>query len=87
MRKTTKQSHISMREIQHNLKKYVTLVTEGNEIIVTKAGRCVAKLVPFEESAPQKFKLPNFEARLKKNFPRGQMVGPPVAKIISDSRE
>ena len=41
--------HFSLREVNQNFSRYIRSVEEGNEIILTRHGKTVAKIVPVQE--------------------------------------
>lgn len=43
------QQMINLREANQNLSKYIRLIQEGDEIVITKHGKAVAKLVSVTE--------------------------------------
>ena len=44
-------SHVGVRELKHQLSRYLKRVQEGEEIVVTDHGRSVAKIVPATNAA------------------------------------
>lgn len=38
---------ITLREANQHLSRYIEAATQGNEVVITKRGKPVAKLVPF----------------------------------------
>ncbi len=43
---------ISLREANHHLSRYVAAVERGEEIVITRRGEPVARLVPVDRDAP-----------------------------------
>ena len=43
------QQMINLREANQNLSKYIRSLHEGDEIVITKHGKAVAKLIPVTE--------------------------------------
>ena len=43
------QQMINLREVNQNLSKYIRSLHEGDEIVITKYGKAVAKLVSVTE--------------------------------------
>ena len=43
------QQHVSLRDANQHLARYVKVVEGGDEVIITRRGRPVAKLIPIEE--------------------------------------
>ena len=75
----------SVRQVQHNLSEILRWVEDGQEVLVTKRSRAVAKLVPAtDQTAPVQW--PDFVKRAEAIWgkrPRGK----PVSRIIIDSRK
>ena len=45
---------VNMHEAKSSLSKLVAKVAEGEEVVIAKAGKPVAKLVQYEQRAPRK---------------------------------
>ena len=74
---------VSIREVQHNLKKILTWVESGKTIVITNRNRKVAELKPCEKTAPPT--MPNFKERLLKTFPQ-PIKGPSNAELLDQER-
>ena len=59
----------SVREVQHDLRRVLAWIAEGESVQVTRNRRVVARLVPPAARATPG--LPDFMARLERTFPRG----------------
>ena len=61
--------HVSLREANQHLSKYIEMASLGAEIIVTKRGRPVARIAPIEArgrmSDAQKIALERSRARMR----------------------
>jgi antitoxin (DNA-binding transcriptional repressor) of toxin-antitoxin stability system len=56
----------SVRDLRYEFKKIERLLLQGEEILITKRQRVIARLVP--ESAEVAKKMPDFEARVRKIY-------------------
>ncbi len=76
----------SVREVQHGLARILDQVSEGQEIVVTRRGKVVARIVP---SLPSRKPLawPDSAARLKRLAADGATGGTPPSKIIEEGRQ
>ena len=60
---------VGMHEAKTNFSKLVKLVEEGGEVVVTNAGKPVARIVAYERpAAPRKPGLLKSKLKLKKGF-------------------
>lgn len=66
------QQIINLREINQNLSKYIRSLESGDDIVITKHGKPVARLVSFTEASPlssdQKDALKRLRGHLKNGF-------------------
>jgi prevent-host-death family protein len=76
----------TVREVQHRLGDILASVERGEEITVTRRGKVVARIVP---ARPERKRMawPDFEARMKQNFPSGPPPGEPASELIRQMRE
>ena len=67
--------HVSLREANQHLSKYIEMASLGAEIIVTKGGRPVARIAPIEVrgrmSDAQKIALERSRARMRQGYSLG----------------
>ena len=67
--------HVSLRDANHHLSRYVTAVEQGQEFVITRRGRPVAKLVPVEArrelSEEQRAALERTRERMRIGFDLG----------------
>ena len=67
--------HVSLREANQHLAKYIKMASLGAEIIVTKRGRPVARIAPIEVrgrmSDAQKIALERSRARMRQGYSLG----------------
>lgn len=60
---------INIHEAKTHLSKLIAAVAQGKEIIITKAGKPVAKLVPFESKKPKRiFGILKGKIKIAKDF-------------------
>ncbi len=76
----------TVREVQHGLSAVLERVQRGQEITITKYGRIIAKMIPVKMK-PKNLEWPDFEARMKRLFPKGPPRGKSVSEIIDELRE
>jgi antitoxin (DNA-binding transcriptional repressor) of toxin-antitoxin stability system len=74
---------VSVREVQHNLRKVLQYLEHGDEIIIMRRNTAIAKIVPFNyQASPTSF--PDFAERRKKLFPHPE--GKSLGDIILEDR-
>lgn len=77
------QQQISLREINQHLSQYIHAVEEeGAEYVITRRGKPVARIVPFDDKAEQRVLTPKQEAaleRIKQRLEKGYFLG--IGKI------
>lgn len=74
----------TVRQVQHSLSEVLKWVDTGEEVLVTRRGRLVARLVPARE-ATQKPEWPDFLARSSQIWGK-QARGRPVSRMIVEER-
>ncbi len=64
--------HLSLREINQNFAQHIKSVETGNEIILTRHGRVIAKIIPFTEeeglTSAQEVAKRRLISRMKEGF-------------------
>ena len=73
----------TVRQVQHGLAALLDEVSKGREIVVTKRGRVIAKIVPAGAGAAKAVDWPDSAARLKR---LGKARGTPPSRIIRELR-
>jgi antitoxin (DNA-binding transcriptional repressor) of toxin-antitoxin stability system len=71
---------VSVREVQHNLSKVLSWVERGEEVLVLRRKKAVARLVP---PGPRPVDTPDFVARARRIWgeePRGERLSEIAAK-------
>lgn len=74
---------ISVSELRYDFKAVERLLRSGEEFLITKRGKVIARLVP--EPAP-KVEMPDFMARMRANF-GDRVLKVSGAEIISMDRD
>jgi prevent-host-death family protein len=77
----------TIREVQHNISKVLREVEAGEEIIIRRRSRAIAKLVPL--SAPKPGKKANWSghrSRLRKVYGGRLVTGKPASEIVDEGR-
>lgn len=74
----------TVREIRHEFGRVLGWVEDGEQVEITKRKRVVARLVPVKPKA-KKVEWPDFEARLKKLFPKS-VNGKLASEILHEAR-
>ena len=72
----------SVREIQHNLKAVLKYLDHGDEILITRRNKVIAKIIPESEFLEKE--MPDFFGRAKTIFP--ETKGKTITGIITDDR-
>ena len=78
-------NRVTVRQVQHELARILAKVQKGQELLVTKRGKVVAKLVPAgAQEIPLRW--PDAGSRLARRFPDGVPAGQPASEIIDNMR-
>ena len=73
----------SIRDVQHHFRKVLAWVENGEEVLVTRRNKTVARLVPSIPATPAAVPLPDFAARARAIWgPRPK--GPLSTVILAD---
>jgi antitoxin (DNA-binding transcriptional repressor) of toxin-antitoxin stability system len=74
----------TVREVQHNLRKILRWVEDGETVVITRRKRVVANLVP---SSPKDRTIdwPDFTGRIKSTW-KEPVAGKAASRIIVDER-
>jgi prevent-host-death family protein len=74
---------VTVRDLQHNLAELLDQVQSGQELVVTKRGKAVARIVPAQPSGPLVW--PDSAARMKR-LAVSDTSGPPASAVIDELR-
>ena len=74
----------SVRELQHHLSDLLGRVDHGEEILITKRNRIIARLVP-EKSKKGKVLWPNFVARAERVVKKAK--GKSLSRVVREGRD
>lgn len=72
---------LNVHEAKTNLSKLLLKVSQGEEVIISKSGKPIAKLIPYSGTKPKKRKLGNAKGMIKLN----DSYFEPLSKDILDS--
>ncbi|MEQ8577089.1 MAG: type II toxin-antitoxin system prevent-host-death family antitoxin [Balneola sp.] len=72
---------VPVNQVREELAKYLTAAENGEEIIITKHNKPIAKLVNYNE--PKKTKLPDM-TEFRKQF---KVKGKPMSEFVIDMRK
>ena len=76
----------NVRQIQHHFRDVLAWVQEGEEVEITSNRKTVARLVPARPAKKRKFKLPDFEARLKRIYGKKIVSSRAVAAVLAGNK-
>ena len=76
----------TVREVQHHFRKVLAWVENGEEVLVTRRNKAVARLVPSAPASPAAVPLPDFAARARAIW-GAQPKGASLSGAILDERE
>ncbi|MDQ1273039.1 MAG: hypothetical protein QG591_1669 [Planctomycetota bacterium] len=88
--------HVGLREANMHFSKYLKLVREGQEVIVTERGKPVAVIKPLTKEGTPEDKIKSLEDRVilrmagKGRLPLGRTIaieGKPLSETIIEGRE
>ncbi|MGH9605120.1 MAG: type II toxin-antitoxin system Phd/YefM family antitoxin [Terracidiphilus sp.] len=74
---------VSVRDLRYDFKKVERLLSQGNELQITKRRKVIAHLVPEPAARPP---LPDFLARMRANY-GDKVLEVSGAELISEDRE
>ncbi len=68
-------THVRIREAKIHLSKYIRIVQQGYEVVLTDRGRPVGKIVPMQKKdLPQSVRIKKLEEKgLLENLPEGYL--------------
>lgn len=78
---------ITVREVQHNLAKYLHIVETGEQIQINRHNRPVAKIIPISQVEDDKTVDWDEHFGIIEKVFKGRVVkGKPMEKIVTESR-
>ena len=77
----------SVRDVQHGLGGILDRVENGEEFVVTRRGKVVARILPPKVARRKKLAWPDFTARLARLFPDGPPRGKAASRVLLDDRD
>ncbi|MGH9320942.1 MAG: type II toxin-antitoxin system Phd/YefM family antitoxin [Vicinamibacteria bacterium] len=75
----------TIRQVQHRLSEVMKWVEDGEEVIVLRRDRVVAKIVPPDHTS-DKPEWPDFGGRARRIWGK-RVRGKPLSRIITENRE
>lgn len=76
----------SAREVQHGFSRYLTEVSRGKSVLITKHGKEMARLVPARSGGGGRSEWPDFEARLRAVYGDGWEAAVSATEIVGEAR-
>lgn len=79
----------SIREVQHHFRKVLAWVENGEEVLVTRRNKTVARLIPSAPDVPPEVPLPDFAARARAIWgdrPKGRSLSAEILAEREDRR-
>jgi prevent-host-death family protein len=70
---------VSLREMQHHLSEVIRSVDQGQEVVVTRRNRAIARVIPIKAAAPLVW--PDFDQRSVR------IQGKTLSQAILDDRD
>jgi len=78
----------TIREVQHNLAAFIRRVENGQEVVIRRRNRVVARLVPSEPAAEERKRIDWSDLREWQRMTYGDkpLPGKPVSEIVYEAR-
>jgi prevent-host-death family protein len=76
----------TLREIQHNLASVLRNVEAGEEVIIRRRNRPIARIVPMPPPEERKADWSSLKKWRERMFPHGKLPGKAVSELISEGR-
>jgi antitoxin (DNA-binding transcriptional repressor) of toxin-antitoxin stability system len=76
----------TVREVQHGFRHLLTWIAEGESIQVTSRRQVVARIVPPPPSKSRRITMPDFVARMRREYPHAPATDGQAAALIEDLR-
>ena len=77
----------TIRQIQHNLASVLQNVEAGEEVIICRRNRPIARIVPMNPSEERKADWSSLKKWRERLFPHGKLPGKAVSVLILEGRE
>jgi len=77
----------TVRDVQHHFRKVLAWVEDGEEVLVTRRNKSVARLVPCTPTSPASVPLPDFAARARAIWGAHPDGGDLSAAILAEREE
>jgi antitoxin (DNA-binding transcriptional repressor) of toxin-antitoxin stability system len=76
----------SIRDVRHDFNRILAWVGNGEEVVITKRRRTVARLLPMPTRKTAPMKMPDIGKRLQKVFGRKIISDKAMSAILEESR-
>ena len=76
----------TVREVQHGFRHLLSWIAEGETIQVTSRRQVVARIVPPPPPKSRGIKMPDFVARMRREYPHTPATDRQAAILIEDLR-
>ncbi len=76
----------SIRDVRHDFNRILAWVGNGEEVVITKRRRTVARLLPAQARKTVPAKMPDIGKRLQKVFGRKIISDKAMSAILEESR-
>jgi antitoxin (DNA-binding transcriptional repressor) of toxin-antitoxin stability system len=76
----------TVREVQHGFRHLLTWIAEGETIEITSRRQVVARIIPPPPPRMRKIKMPDFVARMRREYPHPRITDRQAAALIEDLR-
>jgi antitoxin (DNA-binding transcriptional repressor) of toxin-antitoxin stability system len=76
----------TVREVQHGFRNLLAWIAEGETVEVTRNRQVVARIIPPPLPRHRKIKMPDFVARMRREYPHRPVTDRQAADLIVDLR-
>jgi antitoxin (DNA-binding transcriptional repressor) of toxin-antitoxin stability system len=76
----------TVREVQHSFRKLLVWIAEGETVEVTRNRRVVARIIPPPVRGSRKIKMPDFVARMRREYPHPPVTDLQAADLVGNLR-
>ena len=76
----------TVREVQHSFRTLLAWVAEGETVEVTRNRQVVARIIPPPLPKGRKIKMPDFVARMRREYPHRPVTDRQAAELIAELR-
>lgn len=76
----------TVREVQHSFRSLLAWIAEGETVEVTRNRQVVARIVPPPMPKRRRIKMPDFVARMRREYPQRPASDRQAADLIAELR-